>query len=126
MGKQRGVKMKAREIINKALRRLGYTTQNGNEQLTRRIMNRATDIVNDVYADLWRKEHDTSFKPLETPDDSIDLSDTALSVMVYGVAAFIAQSENDGDQQQWWMTVYNDKMKVFSKTATRQDILPRV
>lgn len=116
--------MRAREIVNKALRRLGYTAADGNEQLTRRIHNRALDIANDVYADLWVKEHDTAFVPLAKLDDEINLTAKACAIMVYGVAAFIAQSENDGDQQQWWIAVYNDKLKTLSAAVKRQDVLP--
>lgn len=117
--------MKAREIVNKALRRLGYTADNGNEQLTRRIQNRAIDILNDVYADLWDKEHDKDFVPIDRLDDEINLSSKACAIMVYGVAAFIAQSENDGDQQQLWMSTYNGKRRRLSKTTKMQDILPK-
>lgn len=117
--------MKAREILNKALRRLGYTSANGNEQLTRRIQNRALDILNDVYADLWEKEHDTDFVPISRLDDEINLSEKATVIMAYGVAAFIAQSENDGDQQQLWITTYNNRLRTLSKTVQIQDVLPK-
>ena len=116
--------MKAKEIMNKALARLGYTASDGNEQLTRRIQSNALDTVNGVYADVWRTSHTTDFVPLNRLDDEINLPAKATAVMIYGVAAFIAQSENDGDQQQWWISVYNDKLKTLSVSAERQDVLP--
>ena len=117
--------MTAKEIINSALKLLGYTSSAGNEQLTARIMNKAIPIINVVFSDLWPKEHTEDFEPVAKLDDKIKLSNKATSVMVYGVAAFIAQSENDGDQQQIWMTIYNKKISTLTVITTRQDVLPR-
>lgn len=117
--------MKAKEIINNALKLLGYTSSAGNEQLTARIMNKAIPIINVVYSDLWPKEHTEDFEPIAKMDDEIKLSNKAVTVMTYGVAAFIAQSENDGDNQQLWMTIYNKKLSTLTVISTRKDVLPR-
>ena len=117
--------MKAKDIIQNVLKLLGYTSAAGNEQLTARIMSKVMPIINIVYADLWSKEHSDDFEPLESLDDEIRLSNKTLRIMVYGVAAFIAQSENDGDQQQLWMSVYNNKLRTLSVITTRQDALPK-
>lgn len=117
--------MTGNDIVKRALTRLGYTSVNGNEALTRRVLNSATDTVNDIYADLWDKEHTEDFEPLNRLNDEIKLSNKALAVMVYGVAAFIAQSENDGDQNQLWIAMYNKKRASLSKTDTIKDKIPR-
>ena len=117
--------MTGRDIVKRALIRLGYTTDNGNESLTKRIMSRALETVNDVYADLWDKEHTEDFEPSNSLDDEIKLSNKAAAVMIYGVAAFIAQSEDDGDQNQLWMSMYNRKRASLSKIETIKDAIPR-
>lgn len=117
--------MKANEIINNALKLLGYTVAAGNAQLSSRIMNKAVPIVNVVYSDLWDKEHTDEFTPVIKMDDEVKLSSKTANVMVYGVAAFIAQSENDGDQQQLWMSTYNNKLRTLTTITTRKDVLPR-
>ena len=117
--------MTAKEIVTKALKRLGYTAANGNEALTRRVMGSAVETVNDIYADLWDKENEGDFEPINNLDEDIKLSNKALSVMVYGVAAFIAQSENDGDQNQLWMAMYNRKRTSLSTITTIKDSIPR-
>lgn len=111
--------MTANEILNRALTLLGYTDQNGNEQLTRRIMNKAVTVINTVYEDLWRicVSGDT-FTPIVGLDATIQLKGRALEAFPYGVAAFLAQGENDGDQQQLWMSMYNKKrtgLTVFER-----------
>lgn len=117
--------MTAKQIIKDALKLLGYTSAAGNEQLTARIMNKAISIINVVYADLWNKERTEDFKPIIKLDDEIKMSNKAINVMNYGVAAFIAQSETDGDNQQLWMSNYNNKLRTLSRIDTKQDALPR-
>lgn len=117
--------MTGRDIVKRALIRLGYTSSNGNEALTRRVMSRATETVNDIYADLWGTEHTEDFEPINNLDEEIQLSNKAAAVMIYGVAAFIALSEDDGDQNQLWITMYNRKKASLSKIINKQDVIPR-
>lgn len=117
--------MTGRDIVKRALIRLGYTTDNGNESLTKRIMSRATETVNDIYADLWGTEKTEDFEPIDNLDEEIQLSNKAAAVMIYGVAAFIAMSEDDGDQNQLWMAMYNRKRASLSKIINKKDVIPR-
>lgn len=118
--------MTAKGVLNNALTRLGYTAANGNEQLTRRIMNKAVAIINDVYQELFNIENaNTEFVPIESLDGKITLSSKAQEALIYGVCAFIAQSENDGDNQQWWITMFNKKRASLSKITTVKDTFPR-
>ena len=119
--------MTAREIAENALKRLGYTGANGNEQLTRRVMAKVLDVINDVYYDLWEICGLTdTFANLNSLDGEIHLPYKALRVMIYGVCAFLAQSENDGDQQQLWIALYNNKRAGLSQLTERRDVLPTV
>lgn len=117
--------MTARQAVSTALDLLGYTDNNGNEQLTRRIMNKAVSVVNTVYSDLWGIVGTDEFTPVRTLSDEIKLTGRAAEAFPYGVAAFLAQSENDGDQQQLWMSVYNKKRAGLSRLTTVKDSVPR-
>ena len=118
--------MTAKEVLSSALIRLGYTAENGNEQLTRRIMNKAVPVINDVYRDVFFiTKGNQEFVPITTLDNELNLPSRALDVIVYGVCAFLAQSENDGDQQQWWLSVFNNKRASLSHAVSRKDTLPR-
>ncbi len=117
--------MTAKEMLVKALKLLGYTDASGNEQLTDRIMNKSIPMLNVVYNDLWDIEKSGDFKPIFKLADNIELSAKALGVMQFGVAAFIAQSENDGDQQQLWMSTFNSKRRSLTKHTQIIDDIPR-
>lgn len=118
--------MTARQAVNTALDLLGYTDNNGNEQLTRRIMNKAVSVVNTVYSDLWGVvQGPAEFVPVKTLSEDIALAGRAAEAFPYGIAAFLAQSENDGDQQQLWMSVYNRRRAGLSRLTTVKDSVPR-
>ena len=44
--------------------------------------------------------------------------------MPYGVAMMISQSEDDGDQQQLYSRLYNQKRSGFSKVEKLEDVMP--
>lgn len=117
--------MTAKDIVNKAVDLLGYSTVNGNTQIQPRIMNRAVSLVNTVYEDLWGITGEGEFKPITTLSDEIELIGRAAECMPYGVAAFIAQSESDGDSQQLWISMYNKKRRTLSVSYSRKDIIPK-
>lgn len=117
--------MNAGQEINAALDMLGYTDNNGNEQLTRRVMNKAISIVNTVYSDLWGITQNKEFEPVKTLTDEIKLTGRAANAFVYGLAAFLAQGENDSDNQQLWMSIYNGKRAGLSKSDIIIDKIPR-
>lgn len=114
------------EMVEKAAVLLGYTAANGNLQLSARIKIKSLAVVNQVYSDLWRVCNDAEFVPLRSIHEEIKLPERALNdVMPYGVAAFIAQSEDDGEQQQIWIRLYNQKRLGLSRKEFIEDVLPR-
>ena len=86
--------MTANDVLNNALGLLGYAENNGNRQLTQRILQKALPLVNLVYGDIARIEG-LKKQRLESLTDKIELSDKAIDVFVCGVAAYIAGSEGD-------------------------------
>lgn len=118
--------MTGQEILKTATELLGYTNANNNLQLTSRITGKSVAILNLIYSDLWRICNEGEFIPIKTVQDDILLPERALNdVMPYGVAGFIAQSEEDGAQQQVWMNMYNQKRASLSRKESIQDVLPR-
>lgn len=114
----------AKAVMNEAMNLLGYTERNGNERLTRRITNKAIPVLNSVYADIWQIESEEPFAPVVSLTDAIALRERAMECLVYGFAAFIAQSESDADNQSLWMSIYNKKRAGLSKTDRIQNVLP--
>lgn len=118
--------MTGQEMIEKASRLLGYTASNGNLQLSSRLASKGLDILNQIYSDLWRICKKDLFLPLANVSVDIDLPERAINdVMPYGVAMFLAQSEEDSAQQQIYATLYNRKKTGLSRTDTIKDVLPR-
>ena len=70
------------------------------------------------------------FVPAEGFSDNITfkstLEDRAIEAMKYGVAAFLAQSEDDGDNQALWMSMYNKKRAGLTHVNKVLDVAPKV
>ena len=118
--------MTGQAIIEQAARLLGYTSANGNLQLSARITNRALGIINSIYSDLWRICGEGDFVAAQTLHAEIKLPERALNdVFIYGAAMLMAQSEADGDSQQLYAAIYNQKRAGLSKVTVIKDVLPR-
>ncbi|MBO5020607.1 MAG: hypothetical protein J6D52_08080 [Clostridia bacterium] len=115
--------MKAIETVQKALGLLGYAENDGNSQLTQRVMNRTVTLVNLVYSDLSRiceKENE----PIKTLNDELKLPENVFDVLECGVAGYIAQSENDDNAQYLWMGEYQQRRARLSRVTEYKDVLP--
>lgn len=119
--------MKAKTLFDNTLKMLGYGDSDGNIELTSRLLNRAVVTVNLVYGDLWRICSNTGdFKPVESLDNDINLPKRALGdVFLYGLAMHIARSENDGDQQQYFATLYNSRRAGLTQYDKVKNVIPR-
>ena len=118
--------MKAKELLNNALKMLGYTNADGNAELTTRIRNSAIVTVNLVYSDLWKTASREVFEPIKSLDDEIVLPPKATDeCFLYGLAMHIARSENDGDQQQYFATLYNARRAGFTQYDKVKNTVPR-
>lgn len=117
--------MIGREVLNKAVRLLGYTNSLGEPEISGRISSRAIAVLNFIYSDLFYLLKKEGFVGIKELGDEIDLPERILNdVMPYGVAALIAQSESDGDQQYIFVQLYNSKRLGVAGTGEIQDILP--
>ena len=109
--------------MQRALGLLGYAENNGNTQLTQRILQKALPLVNLVYGDIARmcglqKER------LQSLTDEVDLSDKAADVFACGVAAYIAATEGDDNAQSFWSAEYQSRRTTLSKVTEYKDVLP--
>ena len=117
--------MKANELLNNALKMLGYTDNDGNSELTQRLRNKAIVIINLVYGDLWQIFNKDTFYGIKTLGDEIELPQRVLNdVFLYGLAMHMARSENDGDQQQYYTMLYNAKRAGLTQHTSVKNILP--
>lgn len=115
--------MTAIKMTTQALNLLGYAENNGNTQLTQRVMNRALSLVNLVYTDLSRVcEADN--KPITTLSDEIKLPEKAFDVFACGLASYIAKSENDDNNQYFWSQEYQIRRTKLSRITSYKDVLP--
>lgn len=115
--------MTAVKIVHQALGLLGYAENDGNSQLTQRVMNRVVSLVNLVYGDLSRI-CEVENKPITTLSEEIKLPEKALDVFACGLAGYIAQSEGDDNAQYFWSNEYQQRRTKLSQVTSYKDVLP--
>jgi hypothetical protein len=121
--------MTGRDVFDRALQLLNYTTPTGDMsgRQNAELLKRSLPVINSILGDIL---HITGqpFEQIAHVNDPLPVSDdTAMRVMPYGVAMLIAQSENDGDNQQMMASMYNQlRSSVQKKTDRVMDVLPRV
>ena len=117
--------MTAADIEKKVTNLLGYTNGSGNIAPNSHLRQRTLTAINAVYADLYYSLGKADFSPAMSPEDEIDLPERVLNdVMPYGAAAFLAQSENDGDRQQYYIMLYNQKRAALTRSESVADSRP--
>ena len=73
--------------------------------------------VNQIYSDLWRREHTGAFQPLEHLRQPLELSWRCLPAMTYGVAALLCL--NSGDEQP-----YDRYLEQYLRALPRMEGVP--
>lgn len=118
------------DVFRRAISLLGYTGADGavNGAQSAELFRRGLNIVNQVMADIWPLERKDAYIPLSNINDDIPLSQYAVeSTMLYGVAMFLAQSEEDGENQQFYSSLYQQKRNAVKRPPVRRvDTLPNV
>ena len=115
--------MTGNEIVNRALGLLGYAENNGNLQLTQRILQKALPLVNLVYGDIARVCGLKSQR-LNDLNEEFEISDKAADVFVCGVASYIANTEGDDNAQVFWTAEYQSRRTTLSCVTEYKDVLP--
>lgn len=118
--------MTAAKIIDKAILMLGYNALKKTGSISG-FEEAALCALNIVYADLYFLYKEENFCEISDASQPVDLPQKALfDVMPYGVAAFIASSQGDNDNQQFYSEIYNLKRKNLKVDITLQDTIPTV
>ena len=105
-------------FLNNAMALLGYS-------LNERIGAKAVSLINLVYSDLWHICGEGEFEPLKSLKQRVNLPKRALDdVFVLGLAMFLAQSEEDTEQQSFYSYTYAQKRASLSKIDKITDVSP--
>lgn len=121
--------MTANEVFRQAMRLLGYTDTLGDLDSAQNteLYKRGLTVINQLVCDLSTSENGTLAAPLSTLRQELPLSErTARDVLPYGVAMLLAAAEGDGDNQQLFAALYDQKrVSVQRHYERRADTLPR-
>ena len=119
--------MTGEELLRQALYLLNYTNNRGeiDTRNSEELIRRGVPIINAVLADVLPIAGEP-VSAVGTLEDTLPVAeDTAVRVMVYGVAMWLAQSEADGDNQQLMASIYNQKRNAIRRSSGRvADVLP--
>lgn len=115
--------MTGNDIVNRALGLLGYAENNGNLQLTQRILQKSLPLVNMVYGDIARM-CGLEKKRLNSLAEEFEISDTAADVFACGVAGYIANSEGDDNAQAFWSAEYQSRRSTLTNIMEIKDVIP--
>ena len=115
--------MTGNDILQRALGLLGYAENNGNAQLTQRILQKALPLVNLVYGDISRM-CELGDERLESLSDEFELSNKAADVFACGLAGYIAATEGDDAAQAFWSAEYQTRRTTLTKITEVKDELP--
>ncbi len=121
--------MSGQDVFRQAMRLLGYTDTLGDldsGQNTEQYK-RGLTVINQLVCDLSLAESGTMAPPLSSLRQELPLSErTVRDVLPYGVAMLLAAAESDGDNQQLFAALYDQKRVSVRQTYERRtDTLPR-
>lgn len=117
--------MTGNKVYKEALALLGYTENNGNQQMTQRVMNRAVPTINLIFEDM-RRIYDIEPKRITTLSEEIDIPDEAEQVFICGLASYIAAAEGDDNNQAIWSAEYQARRAALSKMTSIEDVIPTI
>ena len=121
--------MTGREVFRQAIRLLGYTDTLGDPDSVQNteLYKRALSVINQLTCDLSLSECGNMAKPMVSLQEELPLSErTARDILPYGVAMMLAAAAGDGDNQQLFAALYDQKrVSVRSGYERRTDALPR-
>ena len=119
--------MTGTEVIERALSLLNYTDPRGrvDPRQTTELHRRCLPLLNMILADLLFIKRQPLVE-MKSAADEVSLDEaTVFGVMPYGIAMLFAQSENDGDSQQLYAALYNQKRNTVTREiGTVKDSLP--
>ena len=110
--------MKAKHLFNSAMLNLGYRQKEDTYEP-------GITFINQVCADI-STALGSDYNPVKSLTDDLNLSDKVInSVAVYGVAMHLALYRGDGDKNQFYAALYNQRRRLLSSSSQRLDTLPK-
>lgn len=120
------MKVKCSEVFDNAKADLLYDEVGSVATITE-IDKRMVSTVNSIYRDLFFRSGKTGFKPLNSPDDEIELGeDVIYNCLIPGVASKIAFDYGDANQQAYFAEIYNQGLNLLNTQTQISDVLPNV
>lgn len=119
--------MKAEAVLERALSLLNYTDPTGRTDALQstELLRRGMTAVNTILTDILFIQRKDPVQLLALTDELPMDDGTALGIMPYGVAMLLAQSESDGDNQQIFAALYNQKRGAVPREhGTRKNVIP--
>lgn len=80
--------------------------------------------LNQIYSNLWRREHSGEFEPLEHLRQEVQLSWRCLPAMTYGVAALLCLNGGEEKPYDRYLELYMRALpQVTGQSYRRSDVL---
>ena len=67
-------------------------------------------LVNEIYGNLWYREHGEEFQPLEHLRQELNLSPRCLPAMTYGVATLLCLNSGDEHPYERYLDLYTQAL----------------
>ncbi|MGN0173918.1 MAG: hypothetical protein ACI39F_05695 [Acutalibacteraceae bacterium] len=116
--------MSCKQVYLSALKRLGYSDDgviNASEIIEKNIVS----VVNEIYMELFYKQNDEGFNPINTIHDEIELDEKIIFMcLIPGVCEKIAFDYGDANLQSYYASIYNQNLSLFNKQSSIKDMLP--
>ncbi len=80
-------------------------------------------VVNQIYSELWHREHKSQFEPLEHLRQKIELSWRFLPAMTYGTAMLLCLNSPQDLSYDRYLELYRRAASYTGGVVTRRDIL---
>lgn len=115
-------------LIRRVLSLLGYTDTRADGEIPggNDVYKRALPLVNQIAAELWYRDHDTPFAPLDLYAEIPLPAVTVQTTLPYGVAMLLAQTDGDTDNQTLFAGLYDGHRAAATASTQIRDVLPRV
>ncbi len=120
--------MTGQDVLRQALRLLGYTDTFGEPdgRTHTEVYKRGLAVINQLCAEMAAAQGE-GVVPLGSLQEKPPFAEHIVrGILPYGVAMHLAAAQGDGDNQQWFATLYDQKRTAMQHGMERRaDCLPR-
>ena len=110
--------MTAKNLFDSAAINLGY-------RKTDDMLEAGINFINQVCADICTLTGN-KYEPIHSLNQELPLPESVLgNIALFGVAMYMTLYRGDGDKNQFYASIYNQKRRLLSSSSNRVDLLPR-